>query len=129
MQTRILLAIALVLSMSAAIAARPQAQPQTDPWQKLDVPTTASFRGLSAVSSDIVWASGTGGTIIRTTDGGATWSVRTVAGAEKLDFRGIHAFDANTAVIMSSGNAEDGQARIYRTTDGGENWKVVHEQK
>jgi photosystem II stability/assembly factor-like uncharacterized protein len=129
MQTRILLAIALVLSMSAPIATSAQAQPQTDPWQKLDVPTSASFRGLSAVSADIVWGSGTDGTIVRTTDGGATWSVRTVAGAEKLDFRGIHAFDANTAVIISSGNAEDGQARIYRTTDGGENWKLVYEQK
>src|SRR5262249_30613636 len=36
---------------------------------------------------------------------------------------------ANTAVIMSSGNAEDAQARIYRTGDGGESWKLVYEQK
>ncbi|MGA8143820.1 MAG: hypothetical protein WB987_08035 [Candidatus Acidiferrales bacterium] len=67
--------------------------------------------------------------MIRTVDGGATWSVRMVAGAENLDFRGIHALNANAAVIMSSGNAEDGLARIYRTTDGGEIWKMVYEQK
>ena len=106
-----------------------EAQSQKNVWQKLDVPTTASFRGLSAASATIVWASGTNGTIIRTINGGAIWSIHKVAGAEKLDFRGIHAFDANTAVIMSSGNAEDGQARVYRTTDGGENWKLVYEQK
>jgi photosystem II stability/assembly factor-like uncharacterized protein len=126
MQKRIVRTAALLALTSLQIAA---VQSQKDVWQKLDVATTASFRGLSAVSASVVWASGTNGTIIRTTDGGATWSIHTVAGAEKLDFRGIRAFDANTAVIMSSGNAEDGQARIYRTTDGGENWNRVFEQK
>lgn len=104
-------------------------QSPKEPWQEIPVPTTASFRGLSAITADVVWASGTNGTIIRTTNSGTTWSVHTVQGAEKLDFRGIHAFDANSAVIMSSGNAEEGQARIYRTTDGGGNWNLVYEQK
>jgi photosystem II stability/assembly factor-like uncharacterized protein len=53
----------------------------------------------------------------------------TVAGAEKLDFRGIRAFDDKLAVIISSGPAEKGQARIYRTADGGKNWKQVLEEK
>lgn len=129
MQKLFALTIVFLAVASAHIAVRVAAHPQASSWQKISVPTTSSFRGLSAVSASIAWASGTNGTIIRTTDGGATWSVRTVAGAEKLDFRGIRAFDVNTAVIMSSGNAEDGQARIYRTTDGGENWKLVFEQK
>jgi photosystem II stability/assembly factor-like uncharacterized protein len=81
------------------------------------------------VSENIVWASGAGGTVLRTVDGGKNWSVMTVAGAEKLDFRGIRAFDDKTAVIMSSGKAEDGQARIYRTTDAGTTWTQVYEQK
>ena len=67
--------------------------------------------------------------MIRTVDGGATWAVRTVAGAETLDFRGIRAFDADRAVIMSSGNAEEGLARIYRTTDGGKSWELVFQVK
>jgi photosystem II stability/assembly factor-like uncharacterized protein len=58
-------------------------------------------------------------------NGGKSWSTTTVPGAEKLDFRGIHAFDAATAVIISSGPAEKDQARIYRTTDGGATWKQV----
>src|ERR1700756_3222758 len=74
-------------------------------WQKMNVATTASFRGLSVVSANIVWASGTEGTVIRTVDGGKNWSVMHVAGAENLDFRGIKAFDEKTAVIMSSGPA------------------------
>jgi photosystem II stability/assembly factor-like uncharacterized protein len=44
-----------------------------------------------------------------------------VPGAEKLDFRDIEAFDANTAYILSIGNGED--SRIYKTADGGKTWK------
>ncbi|HET9791587.1 MAG TPA: YCF48-related protein [Candidatus Angelobacter sp.] len=98
-------------------------------WQKVDVPTTASFRGLNVVNEKVIWASGTEGTVIRTVDGGETWSVITVPGAEKLDFRGINAFDANSAVIISSGPAEKEQAKIFHTTDGGKNWKQVFEEK
>jgi photosystem II stability/assembly factor-like uncharacterized protein len=98
-------------------------------WTHLDAKTTASLRGLGVVSDQIVWASGTEGTVIRTVDGGKTWSVMTVAGGEKLDFRGIHAFDANTAVIISSGPAEKDQAHIYRTTDAGRHWSLVYERK
>ena len=90
-------------------------------WVKQSVDTTASFRGLSVVSDGVVWASGTGGTVIRTVDGGKTWNVITVPGAEKLDFRDIEAFDANTAYILSIGNGED--SRIYKTLDGGKTWK------
>jgi photosystem II stability/assembly factor-like uncharacterized protein len=99
----------------------------TDHWKRVAVPATASLRGLSAVDAKIVWASGTGGTVIRTVDGGDSWVVRTVLGAEKLDFRGIRAFDADSAVVMSSGKAEDGLARLYRTSDGGKNWELVHQ--
>jgi photosystem II stability/assembly factor-like uncharacterized protein len=98
-------------------------------WERINVSTQASLRGLSVVSQDVVWASGTEGTVIRTVDEGKHWSVITVPGAEKLDFRGIRAFDGNNAVIISSGPAEKGQARIYRTTDGGKTWKQVLEEK
>jgi photosystem II stability/assembly factor-like uncharacterized protein len=91
-------------------------------WIKQAVNTTASFRGLSVVNEKVVWASGTGGTVIRTVDGGKTWKVMTVPGAEKLDFRDIEAFDANTAYILSIGNGES--SRIYKTIDGGRAWKL-----
>jgi photosystem II stability/assembly factor-like uncharacterized protein len=91
-------------------------------WVKQTVNTTADFRGLSVVSEKIVWASGTGGTVVRTLDGGKTWEVITVPGAEKLDFRDIEAFDAQTAYILSIGNGES--SRIYKTTDGGKTWKL-----
>lgn len=106
----------------AALAVASQAQ-----WVKQSVNTTASFRGLAVVSEKIVWASGTGGTVIRTIDSGKTWKVIPVPGAEKLDFRDIEAFDANTAYILSIGNGEN--SRIYKTIDGGATWKLQFTNK
>jgi photosystem II stability/assembly factor-like uncharacterized protein len=94
-------------------------------WQRQNVPSTASCRSISAASELIAWAGCTTGRVFRTIDGGATWTVDTVAGAARLDFRGIKAIDANTAVVTSAGAAEQGQARIYRTIDGGKSWSLT----
>lgn len=80
------------------------------------------MRGVSAVNTKVVWASGTNGTYLKTTDGGATWSVAIVPGAEKLDFRAVHAVDSNTAFLLSIGEGE--KSRIYKTTDGGSHWTL-----
>src|SRR5579862_609875 len=85
--------------------------------------TKASLRGVSAVSARVVWASGTGGTYLRTADGGATWHAATVAGAGDLDFRSVHALDGRTAWLMSSGPGES--SRIYKTEDGGAHWTLL----
>lgn len=91
-------------------------------WVKRNMDTKASFRGLSVVNEKVVWASGTGGTVIKTVDSGTTWKVMTVPDAAKLDFRDIEAFDANTAYILSIGNGDS--SRIYKTIDGGETWRL-----
>lgn len=98
-------------------------------WEPLTVDTNSSFRGLHAVDENVVWSSGTNGTVIRTVNGGKNWDVRVVPGGEQLDFRGIRAWDAQTAIIASAGNAEEGLARIYKTIDGGLNWKLVLQEK
>lgn len=107
----------LFVSLFVVLVMTTQAQ-----WSKQTVNTTAGFRGLAVVNEKIVWASGTGGTVIRTVDSGATWKVMIVPGAEKLDFRDIEAFDANTAYILSIGNGES--SRIYKTVDGGTTWSL-----
>jgi len=91
-------------------------------WQPQTSHTTASLRGLSVVNEKVVWASGTQGTYLRTVDGGVTWQPGQVPGAEKLDFRDVEAFDANTAYLLSIGNGAD--SRIYKTTDGGAHWTL-----
>ncbi len=84
--------------------------------------TRASLRGVSAVDSTTVWASGSGGVYLVTTDAGATWRAAKVPGAESLDFRGIRAIDARTVYLMSAGSGD--KSRIYKTTDAGEHWAL-----
>lgn len=87
--------------------------------------TKTSIRGLSVVSDQVIWVSGSNGTIGKSIDGGKTWKWSIVKGFEKRDFRDIEAFDAATAIIIAV--AEPGN--ILKTVDGGETWKVVYENK
>jgi photosystem II stability/assembly factor-like uncharacterized protein len=93
-------------------------------WVTQQSGTTASLRGVSAVSDGVVWASGSGGTWLRTTDGGATWHAAIVVGAEALDFRGVQALDETTAWLLSSGPGD--KSRIYKTTDAGGHWTLQY---
>src|SRR5579872_4747488 len=94
------------------------------PWVMERSGTTAGLRGIHAVGGGVAWASGTNGTVLRTEDGGYQWqSCAMPPGAEKLDFRGIWAWDANTAIVMSSGPGD--QSRLYKTTDGCSSWKLL----
>src|ERR1700680_3053553 len=89
-----------------------------------------NLRGVSAagsVDSDgtehiAVWACGSNGVILVSNDFGKSWKRVHVAGGDALDFRGIVAFDAKRALVMSSGEGD--KSRIYKTIDGGVSWKL-----
>ncbi len=83
--------------------------------------TATSLRGLSVVSDQVIWVSGSKGQVGRSIDGGKTWQWTTVKGFEKRDFRDIEAFDEKTAVITAIAEP----ANILKTTDGGLTWKTV----
>jgi photosystem II stability/assembly factor-like uncharacterized protein len=113
--------IALLLASPA-----PANSPQ---WRSVATGVTASLRGL-AVSGHSIWASGSGGSWLRSPDDGKTWTHGVVPGGESLDFRGVFALDEKTAVLISSGPAEKNQAHIYRTRDAGAHWvEVFHGTK
>jgi Photosynthesis system II assembly factor YCF48 len=93
-------------------------------WALEESTTTADLRAVDSVGGGVAWASGTNGTVVRTEDGGYEWQPCSVPpGAEYLDFRGIQAFDANTAIVMSSGKGE--LSRLFKTTDGCQTWKLI----
>ncbi len=117
------LLVAITAGAQPLRAPQPTA-PSSSPWTIQTSYTTASLRGIHAVNAEIAWASGTGGTILRTLDGGAHWQLCTTPpNAAKLDFRAIWAFDARTAWAMSSGPGN--LSRLYRTTDGCAHWKLL----
>ncbi|HEX4546570.1 MAG TPA: YCF48-related protein [Candidatus Acidoferrum sp.] len=85
---------------------------------------SASYTGSKGKLHQAVWACGSNGVILRSTDGGKTWKRLGVAGGGDLDFRGIQAFDADVAYVMSSGDGD--KSRIYKTRDGGKHWKLQY---
>lgn len=89
--------------------------------------TKTSLRGLSVVNDQVIWVSGSNGTIGKSTNGGKDWKWIVVKGFERTEFRDIEAFDGTTAIIMNSSDKDP--AYILRTADGGESWKVVYENK
>lgn len=109
---RIMLAI---LAAASVLSGAPQTQVSH---------TSENLRGVSAVSRQIAWASGTHGTYLRTTDGGRTWVAAQVPDAATLDFRGVLAFSADEAFLMSSGPGS--QSRIYHTGDAGQHWQLQY---
>ena len=113
---RLFLALLLAFSLPALA--------QSNPWQAEQSGAAADLRGIHAVGGGVAWASGTGGTVLRTEDSGYMWqSCAMPPGAEKLDFRAIWAWDANHAIVMSSGPGA--LSRLYETTDGCDHWTLL----
>lgn len=107
---------AIPLSTPAQAASRPS-------WELKPTGSDARLRGLSAVSRQVAWASGSAGTVLRTTDGGRSWRQVGPPGTAELQFRDIEAFDAQRAVILAIGEGET--SRVYRTGDGGRTWSLT----
>ncbi|MET9912410.1 YCF48-related protein [Streptomyces sp. NPDC006476] len=118
-------AVAVCSAALAALTAVPAQAHETGHraphWQLKDTgKPDVRFRGLSAVGRETAWVAGTGGTVLRTTDGGTNWRDVSPPGASDLQFRDIQAFDARRAVVLAIGEGE--ASRVYRTDDGGATW-------
>jgi photosystem II stability/assembly factor-like uncharacterized protein len=116
-----------VLFAASAVAGAQDKKAAPAVWLMQESGTTAGLRGIDSVDGNVAWASGTGGTVLRTTDGGAHWEKCSVPDAGKdgatLDFRGVQAWDAKTAIVMASGPGE--KSRLYKTTDGCATWTLL----
>jgi len=80
--------------------------------------TTANLKCLEFVTSTLGFAGGSSGTILKTTDGGATWEV--VRSGGTLDIRAIDFWDA------SNGRAVAFDGTVLGTSNGGDTWITVN---
>ena len=130
---RFVLLILLLMALHARAAqAQVQQQQRTRPTERGAAPpfqvteqssgTTMLLQAVHAVDQRVVWASGHGGVVLRTLDGGARWERRPVPDADSLQFRDVHATGPDTAWILAAGNGD--RSRVYRTTDGGASWSL-----
>jgi len=102
-----------------------------EPWILQKSGTAAGLRGIDSVDGTIAWASGAEGTVLKTIDGGAHWTQCAVpdrnGDGATLDFRGVQAWDATTAIVMASGPAE--KSRLYKTVDACKTWTLLYANK
>lgn len=108
------LALLFVVSCSAP-AEKPK--PISLVYEEINLGLSNSFRGLSVVNENVIWVSGTKGTVVHSDEDG-NWVVTQVPEADEMDFRDVVAFDENTALVMNAGFP----GMIFKTTDGGTNW-------
>jgi len=90
-------------------------------WTVQNSGTTATLHSVSTVDANVAWATGVGGVVIRTTNGGSTW--QTVTTPRAVDAHVICGVNANKALVATNGTAD---AVIHLTTNGGQTWQNVY---
>ncbi|MGB9665216.1 MAG: choice-of-anchor J domain-containing protein [Ignavibacteria bacterium] len=89
-------------------------------WTVQNSGTTATLYSVSTVDANVAWATGVGGVVIRTTNGGATW--QTVTTPRAVDAHVIYGVSASKALVATNGTSD---AVLHLTTDGGQTWQNV----
>ncbi|HLE57950.1 MAG TPA: hypothetical protein VJB15_12760 [Rhodothermia bacterium] len=108
--------------LAAALTATATAQVPHITLTPQESGTDVLLIGVSPVDEKVVWLSGAGGTVVRTTNGGESWHNLVVPGADSLQFRDVHAVDDSTAYVLSAGSGS--ASRIYKTLDAGQTWML-----
>lgn len=113
----------------AVLLAGPLLHAQQPVLTEQSVGSTALFQAVSvsAASPNVVWISGHSATWARSLNGGATWESHVMTGHDSLQFRDVHAIDANRAWLLAAGTGD--RSGIFQTVDGGASWTQVFANK
>ncbi len=82
-------------------------------WFPLNSGTGADLNSICFIDSNLAFAAGNGGVVVKTTNGGTTWSVSNIS---QDNLRGISFSDINHGTVVGD------NGKVYRTTDQGINW-------
>jgi hypothetical protein len=85
-------------------------------WETVPSGVDADLYDISFFNAKVAWAVGQAGTILRTTDGGITWSLQSAPTHDDL----IRVSASGTL----SARVTTREGKIYSTTDGGKSWQA-----
>jgi len=90
-------------------------------WQQVNVPVRAMLNAIAFVDNTTGWVIGHDQSILKTTDGGKTWTLQHFAAStgRPRTYYDILALDANTAFIVG------GYGMLKHTADGGKTWQDI----
>lgn len=89
-------------------------------WAQVKVPVRATLTGLSFVDAQHGWAVGHDASIIRTTDGGRTWTLQSYNPELEKPIHDVFFADTQTGYAFGSFGL------FWQTADGGASWQEVH---
>lgn len=92
-------------------------------FTELQTGTDASLRGLHVVDENVIWASGSEGTVLLSTNAGKSWEVVFQDTTLGLFFNSLKFADDKNGLAVS--DPIDGKFFILRTENAGENWERV----
>lgn len=75
--------------------------------------TSATLYGVDFINTSTGWVAGSGGTLLKTINGGESWNFVSVP---NQDYRAVDFLDANNGYLIAN------SGKVYKTTDGGLNW-------
>ncbi|MHB0914199.1 MAG: WD40/YVTN/BNR-like repeat-containing protein [Thermoleophilia bacterium] len=111
--------IVTIVFASASAASAAQLNTGAGPWQWVHpLVQGTTINDISFVNDNTGWAVGQGGTIIKTTDGGTTWSAQN--SGTTYNVTGVDFVDSNTGWAV--GNLGEFTSFVIKTTDGGATW-------
>lgn len=103
--------------------------PVRSQWEEGVSPTTNPLYAVSVVDNSIAWICGRYGTVLKTTDGGANW---TLEGNEQFQsyehFYSVDGMDDQTTFVAYHQGGIGDETKLFKTTDGGQIWSVVFYQ-
>jgi photosystem II stability/assembly factor-like uncharacterized protein len=94
-------------------------------WTAQTSGVTTSLNCVSTVDANVGWIGGDGGVVLRTTNGGTTWTNVTTSTIGTLGVYAICAIDANICIATTSTTTAPTTTYVYRTSNGGANWTQV----
>lgn len=91
----------------------------------MDVPFSPWLKSLKFTSPAIGYAVGWAGKIMKTADGGDTWTDKPASGnAASRDYNGTFFLNNNTGFAVGGNPSNDSIQTIIKTTDGGDTWNI-----
>ncbi len=107
------------LACLVLLAAGSASAPAQTGWYVQPTPATKNLYDIDFLTSRLAWISGEEGTIIQTTDGGASWNAQNSGTSYGL--RGISFGSPLVGIAVGTGGT------IIRTTNGGVSWMTVQD--
>ena len=101
-------------------------------WNKTLSTTTPGVlgqpTGMFVIDANTLVASGSGGQVYSTKDGGETWKIESLLAAESIDFNDVWFVDRQRGWVVGYQVLVAGESLrplLFETVDGGESWKQV----